>query len=293
MIKHTIDHFLNDVSIIQHYIKNSQDAGFGDMARLLESLSIHTFKISHGLSLSNKNILFPNFPAIDLADDNKRTAVQVTINADATKIKHTLKMFQDHNLKVEYDTLIIHGFVSCRKPKNLPQFCSVIKIGELAGLVCDKNDENAAQELLESIQTHTDYAKIHPYHDASCLAIILNCIDRNAIKHRMSCEGNYTDMIDGLKEISEIISKGTIKKKSKGKSLDDFNDNDIKIFLRCVRDEIGKIEAIINTSRCGNADFVCISQEGMWQIDNTKRLIIELANKIAQAKNIDFNMTMI
>jgi len=45
----------------------------------------------------------------------------------------------------------------------------------------------------------------------NCLEIVLNCIDRNAVKHRMDREGNYNKMVEGLTEITELISKGTIK----------------------------------------------------------------------------------
>jgi hypothetical protein len=76
MLEQTIKNLSYDVSLVQLYILTCQDAGFTDMRRLLESLSIDLFKASHGLVLKNKNLLNPNFPAIDLVDDARRTAVQ-------------------------------------------------------------------------------------------------------------------------------------------------------------------------------------------------------------------------
>ena len=64
MLQNTINLLNQDIAIVQQYIKNSQDAGFQDMARLLEGLSIQLFKASHGLILKNKNQLHPTFPPL-------------------------------------------------------------------------------------------------------------------------------------------------------------------------------------------------------------------------------------
>ncbi|MGA9768196.1 MAG: SMEK domain-containing protein [Blastocatellia bacterium] len=207
MLKQILDNLLHDISLVQLYIKNNQDVGFSDMTRLLESLSIHLFKATQDMNLKNVNILQANFPAIDLVDDAKRTAIQVTTNADAKKVKHTLKMFSKQELSKKYDHLIIFGFVRCSGPKELPAFCTVIGIRHLLSIVIDKHDEGMAQDLVDALQQHRDFSRIHPYEDVNCLEIVLNCIDRNAIKHRMICEGSYDDMVRGLNEITELISK--------------------------------------------------------------------------------------
>ncbi|MCV5768178.1 hypothetical protein OFN22_32325, partial [Escherichia coli] len=76
----------------------------------------------------------------------------------------------------------------------------------------------------DAIRRHHDYTSLHPWSDKDSLEIILNIINRNAIKHRMSCEGSLSDMIAGLKEINEVITKGTIQRKQRSKSISDFKD---------------------------------------------------------------------
>ena len=56
MLQQAINNLLHDISLVQLYINKSQDVGFSDMTRLLESLSIHLFRASHGLVLKNKNL---------------------------------------------------------------------------------------------------------------------------------------------------------------------------------------------------------------------------------------------
>ncbi|HAH49306.1 SMEK domain-containing protein [Gimesia sp.] len=260
MLQQVLTNLLSDIAIVQRYLEVSQDAGFADMTRLLESLAIHLFKASHGLDLTNKNLFAPNFPAIDLADEAKRVAIQVTVNADAKKIRHTLAKFDEYNLAKDYDSLIIHGFLNCSRIE-VPDHCTVINIGTIVSTVADKNDEELAQHLVDALEQHTDFSRIHPYDDRNCLEIVLRCIDRNALKHRMVCEGSYRDMVKGLNEITELISKGTINRKKKNKSVDDFNDSEIQIFLTTVRNEIGRIVAIVNESRQGGLNllrFPCI-----------------------------------
>ncbi|WP_446496019.1 hypothetical protein [Escherichia coli] len=61
--------------------------------------------------------------------------------------------------------------------------------------------------MIDAIRRHHDYTSLHPWSDKDSLEIILNIINRNAIKHRMSCEGSLSDMLTGLKEINEVITK--------------------------------------------------------------------------------------
>jgi hypothetical protein len=293
MLQQTINNLIHDIAFVQLYVKNSQQAGFSDMTRLLESLSIHLFKATHGLDLKNKNFLCPNFPAIDLADDARRTAVQVTTNANAAKIKHTLKMFKDHTLSRDYDTLIILGFISCSSATKLPPFCEVLNMSDLISLVADKNNDDLAQDIVDALQQHSDFSRVHPYDDKNCLEIVLRCIDRSAIKHRMACEGSYADMVKGLNEITELISKGTIDRKQKGKSIDSFSDARIQAFLITVRHTISQIVAIINQCSNANSGLVAIDADQFDEIDRHKNYVIQKANDIALQIGSDLRLQMI
>jgi len=293
MLEVSLKQLLHDISLLELYIKNNQESGFYDMTRILESLTISIFNEAFGYNLINKNQLQPNFPAIDLADDIQGVAIQVTTNANAQKVRHTIEKFQKNNFHKKYNSLIIYGFLKNSRLTTLPKYCKLIKTGEIISAITDKNDVNIVENIRESLIQHIDYSKIHPYADTQCLEIILNCIDRNAIKHKMHIEGSYIDMVTGLNEITEIISKGTIRRKDKTKSVDQFYDSKIKNFLTTTRNDIGKIVGVVNKCRMNDGDFVCLDYPDVNKIDELKKTIIINANQIAHSYNLDFEINTI
>ncbi|NMY00846.1 SMEK domain-containing protein [Pseudomonas veronii] len=289
MLEHTISNLNSHISVLRTYIEINQEVGLNNMLRMLESLSIALFKVTHGYELVNRNLLKSNFPAVDLVDDKRRVAIQVTSNADAKKINHTLAKFKKFDLADDYDQLIIFGFVNSSK-KSVPPHCKVLGIADLVQMAMDKHSEEKIQGIIDAIEQHTDFHKIHPYSDKPCLSIILNVIDRNAVKHRMMREGSHQEMVRGLNEITELISKGTIDKKSKGKSIDQFTDHVIVKYLREIRNEIGEICGIINESRVEGHDFIFIPLEQYQEIDKAKKVIIDIANDAAKYAGIDMEL---
>lgn len=287
MLKEAVNNLNHDVSLLELYVKNSQEAGFSDMARLLESLAISLFNETYGYNLKNKNQIKCNFPAIDLADDEEKIAVQVTTNADAAKVRHTIKVFEENKLNKKYKKLYIYGFLKNSKLKDIPDYCVLVKSSKIVSELMDKNDEDAVQNVIDAVKQHTDFSRVHPYDDLNCLKIILRLIDRSAIKHRMYCEGSYDDMVKGLKEITEIISKGKLGKQNKCKSIDDFYDEDIVCFLREVRDIVSKIISIMNRCRIDSDDMYYIKLDDLMKIDSMKETIIKKSNLISKKYHID------
>ena len=53
--------------------------------------------------------------------------------------------------------------------KGLPSFCSVLTIGYLVSAVADKNDEALVQDLVDALNQHSDFSRIHPYDDRGVL----------------------------------------------------------------------------------------------------------------------------
>lgn len=96
MIESLINNLNQDIALLQLRINRDKDAGFNNMARLLESMSIQFFKAAGIANLISKNQIQVNFPAIDAADDNKNggIAVQVTSVADVKKINKTIATFE-------------------------------------------------------------------------------------------------------------------------------------------------------------------------------------------------------
>ncbi|WP_336681992.1 hypothetical protein [Dickeya chrysanthemi] len=143
---------------------------------------------------------------------------------------------------------------------------------------------------MDSIRRHVDYSSIHPYDDIDCLKIILGYVSRNAVRHYMSCEGSIEDMTKGLKEISELIGKGTINGRQKSKAHHEFEDQNIASFLRQVLSKIGSIIAVINhASRDG---FVYLTKHDMKKVDNQKQEILIAAQHVAFNYGIDMQFGM-
>jgi hypothetical protein len=293
LIESLIKNLNQDIAILQRRIERDKDVG--DMARLLESMSIQFFKAIGIPNLESKNQIRVNFPAIDAADDHAGIAVQVTSVADATKIKKTISVFEKKDadgkcLKDGYTTLYIFGFCKASKTATIPGYCQVIGPDFFINKLIDFDDEEKVQAAIDSIRHHVDYSSIHPYDDIECLKIILSYVDRNAIRHYMCCEGSLDDMTKGLKEVSELIGKGTVNRREKSKALHEFSDQDIANFLREVLNQIGGITAIINHANEGG--FVYLDQESMSAIDKRKQSITVSAQHIAAKYGITMSLGM-
>ncbi|MEK8052608.1 SMEK domain-containing protein [Ideonella sp. DXS22W] len=225
MLEALIKNLTQDIAILQRRIELGKDAGFNDMSRLLEVLTIQVFKALNIADLVRMDQLRMSFPAIDVADKGKSggIAVQVTSVADANKVKKTIQAFekQDANgksIKDGYAKLYIFGFCKHAKRVEVPPYCEVIGPGFLVDQLTDLGDEVPVQDVLDAIRRHLDYASIHPYDDVACLRIALGYISRNAVRHFMSCEGDVNDMTRGLTEITELLGKGTVNRKEKSKA---------------------------------------------------------------------------
>lgn len=98
------------------------------------------------------------------------------------------------------------------------------------------------------------------------------------------------DMTKGLREISELIGKGTVNGKQKSKAHHEFEDQEIGEFLRQVLSQIGGITAIVN--RANRNGFVCLNQKEMMAIDERKQSIVASAQHIAAKRGISMSFGM-
>lgn len=60
-----------------------------------------------GFKLTSANKQVRNHPGVDLIDDGKKLAAQVSATPKASKIQRTLELFHSHQLGKKYDRLII------------------------------------------------------------------------------------------------------------------------------------------------------------------------------------------
>ena len=81
--------------------------GEGKRSDASEDMYCDLLNTAFGYKLQNMNWVQDNFPAIDLGDDYKRLAVQVTSTKTPDKVKNTLKRFFDHELNKKYENAAI------------------------------------------------------------------------------------------------------------------------------------------------------------------------------------------
>ena len=105
-------------------IKKDTESGRTDILIDAEEICRGLLNIVFGYKLKNLNQSNRNFPAIDLADDDQRVAVQITSSNTNAKIMNTIHKFLDHSLDQQYDTLLIFILVDTtfrqRKAPPLP-----------------------------------------------------------------------------------------------------------------------------------------------------------------------------
>lgn len=297
MIEAKISQVANDISILQNYVNLNKEIGFNNSARLLEVIAIKLFKLAEIADLKNMNQIKVNFPSIDAADDLKGVAVQTTSVADTRKVNKTLAAFnkEDNNgvsLRQSYNKLYIFGFCRTAKMKDIPNYCELVGPSYFLDKLLEMNSEDKIQELIDTIRQHSEYSKIHPYDDISCLKVVLQAISRNAVKHPMHCEGNLRDMTKGLKEISELIGKGSIGKKEMSKAMHAFEDQRISTFLIYTLDKIGRIEKIVNSAALPGSDVVYLEMKDMEDIDLIKQEISKSSMEIASRYRLDIPLAM-
>ncbi len=105
-----INDLRDELSLFVTKVEGSGAMGLYDLAQISEGLMCAL--LTHLLALPGLRNLNAeekkNFPGIDLADDRKRVAIQVTQTASLDKIKQTLETFLKHGLEARYDRLVVY-----------------------------------------------------------------------------------------------------------------------------------------------------------------------------------------
>ena len=116
------ENILNEItkklSIITYYVRFKTHANLNDINIILENCFKNILNIVFDYNLINLNSEY-SYPAIDLGDDNKKVAFQITSTNDISKIRGTLEKFNKYKLYEKYDNLkvLIIGEKKSYKPK--------------------------------------------------------------------------------------------------------------------------------------------------------------------------------
>lgn len=271
------------IGAMRQYVSAKYDAGLLDISASLEVLICEMFDITEGLKLKKLELIKPNFPAIDLADDEKSIAIQVTSDASTSKRNETIRIFKQNGLDKKYNDLRIVGFCSSSKPRKAIPGVKVIGLKEiLSGLkvVSSTRLESLEVNLMNSI----NFSSLHPLRDNDCLQTVMHVLDRDAIRHRVHVEGSFSDFVKGIKEIKEIIHTGNIRGKNifaKPLSMysDEYND-----FLTQIDLHLSKMLATVNKSKSG--DFYYLDERSSQEVEHERDQLIMLANNFCKSHDI-------
>ena len=121
--------------------KGNSAAGKTDFNKVSETVLVPLFKDIFELpNLRNLNSVKQNYPAIDLADDKKAVAFQITATADSQKVKDTLTKFVDNRLFEKYERLIV--YIITEKKDSYP-------VKTFSDIVGDKFDFKIERDILD------------------------------------------------------------------------------------------------------------------------------------------------
>lgn len=266
------------MSILKYHVSGRATHGLLDAASALEVLYREVLNLTRGWDLVAANFPRPNFPAIDLHDRSARIAVQVTVNCDTRKILKTQETWDRHQLSDDYDLLIYAGVNSVQRSKKLKTWEQVWQQDHLLNLDNLTLGELAAldQRLGESIPWHR-YAQES---DAHCFDVVLGVLDRSAIRHATHVEGDFDAMLDGLREIKQIIHQGQIADTAlRAKPLNSYGAEYVAI-LDQVDDHVGRMRAIVQ--RHYEPQYGCLPAPHADEVDRERVLLVEAVNQFAR-----------
>ena len=105
---------------VSRQVQTSVAMGHLDVAHISENLFCELFRALLGWDdLRNLNAKEKkNFPSIDLADNPKRLAVQVTATANMKKVRNTIEGFLRNGFDKDYDRLILYVLTERQRQYN-------------------------------------------------------------------------------------------------------------------------------------------------------------------------------
>ncbi|WOB74353.1 SMEK domain-containing protein [Achromobacter xylosoxidans] len=103
-----IGEIIDELAALGAQVKMRNRVHLFDLNTVAEEFFREFLNILLQASFRNLNADTPNAPAIDLVDDGKRLAVQVTSKADTAKINHTLQKLSESN-EDAYSRVIVLG----------------------------------------------------------------------------------------------------------------------------------------------------------------------------------------
>lgn len=286
-IEQEIKEIISLLTFLQFHVNNVVKTSFSDLSFQMESIFKEILNIIDGSNWKNINGIQLNYPAIDLVENKKGIALQITTVANAAKVKNTIEKYNRHGLS--YKELIIIGFVKNTRPKT--DKARVVGIDYLTNRIKYLEREKI-EKINNLLHMEIPLQLLHPLDDKNCLEIVLEVINRSAIRDLTNVEGDYKLMLKGLDEIKEIIHTGQITgKQIRAKPLVAYNI-DIKTALKEIEYNISKIIQICNKAKnnSSKSHLICLSFKEKKEVDKLKLTIVKLSNELAKNNSINIEI---
>lgn len=142
----------NQLTYIKLKVDMDNQLGLYDINKLSEDIFMHILNDVYDLNLKNANLIQENFPAIDLVDDTNKLVIQVTSSTTTTKLRETIKKY---NELTDYDDYKLKIFYIKDKPKfqkdSLTEF-------EQSGV--SKDDMLGIDDILQVVQAEQNICNV-------------------------------------------------------------------------------------------------------------------------------------
>jgi len=276
-----MNHITNLFSFLRTHIELYTKTSLNDISFSLETLIMDLLnKLDGEGSWQNANVNTTNYPAIDLINIKDGHAIQVTVNADSSKTKHTIEQYEKQQFNL--DKITILGFVHHTKYKRDNAQTVGIEYITKRIKVCSQDKK---EEILELIRKSIPLQILSPLSDSDCFDIILSRLDRSALRDNRYCEGSYEDMVRGLKETKELITTGSTQGL-------EIRIKPIWGYVQPLQEELSEIEYAISDiiricNKSNREGLVYLSQNQTIKIDQLKNSIIHRTNEISKRLNKD------
>src|SRR5688572_13321380 len=87
-----IGKIVDDLASLKYQIETRNKLGQFDLTKFCEDFFKEIFNITYNLNLINLNTTRSNFPGLDLGDDKKQIAYQITSQKTSAKVTNTLEV---------------------------------------------------------------------------------------------------------------------------------------------------------------------------------------------------------
>lgn len=203
-------------SIIKENIKNDNINGYYNIDRKMEDVVSKLLELVYSYNLINTNDIYPNYPAIDLADNERRIAIQVTADNSIEKINRTFETFFNSKEKLsnKYDRIIFF-MIKGKLPKydkrkiknknvNFNKNTDIIDYDDITRKISSYTNEELypIANFLENQYVSKLVKKFSEIKKKNCEDVICDYIDRKVIQVG---KNDYFN-IENRKNLYKIVS---------------------------------------------------------------------------------------